>query len=99
MQSTQRVWQISSPGEILQVSWEDEERVIYHTGTGDTHLVNNTSWYLISSLGKMGSADSKELCELIGEYLDISPDGDLLRDLEKLLFELAGIGLIEQTVL
>jgi PqqD family protein of HPr-rel-A system len=92
-QSTGSRWAAYS-SQLLWRTWEDDEAVVYHIPSGDTHLLNLVAAEALRAL-EQGPLDCPELAERIAPSLACVPDDDFLHHLEKLMAEFGELGLIE----
>lgn len=88
-------WQLLSGFRLRWQSWGDEY-VVYHSGSGDTHLLDPIAAEVLKNL-ECASANTSELLDRISISLDIKADGDLAAMLEQLLSEFYKLGLIERS--
>ena len=74
-------------------SW-DNEFIVYNSASGDAHLLDQVSAETLKVLERE-SANLSKLVDMVSASLKIKPDGKLTVYLEKLLSQLAKLGLIE----
>ncbi len=91
--SDRLVWRTISGFEILSRVWDDRA-VIYHSGTNSTHLLEANAYDLFISL-KESPATSTELAKKIAESNEIELDDALQNYVNKALFSLESISLLE----
>ena len=91
--SDRLVWRTTSGFEILSHVWGDSA-VVYHGGTNSTHLLEAEAHDLFISL-KESPATSPELAKRIAELNGIELDDALQHYVNKALFSLEHISLLE----
>jgi PqqD family protein of HPr-rel-A system len=74
--------------------WEDEY-VIFHAGSGDTHLLDRTAGQALVCL-RESPARAAELTRRVAEALGLEPDPGLQEAMSTLLMRLDRLGLIER---
>lgn len=84
MQGYPLVWQ----------NWDRDEYVVYHTGSGDTHLVNEIAAAILREL-EGDALDARELAGRVADALDCDTDADFPPYVEQLLLRLDELGLVE----
>ena len=89
-------WVASPESALLWRSWDDEQWVIYHVASGDTHLLNQVAAQALRSLQEHPSNVS-ELTERVAAALDSVADEAFAKELERLLAEFDELGLIERS--
>ena len=94
--SNQYRWQIISGFELRWLNWDDEF-VVYHTGSGDTHLLNSMAAIILEQMAS-SSLSLQELSDHFIHSLGINPDNDFEKNLKQLVTELERSGLIERTL-
>jgi len=94
--SNQYRWQIISGFELRWLNWDDEF-VVYHTGSGDTHLLNSMAAIILEQMAS-SSLSLQELSDYFIHSLGINPDNDFEKNLKQLVTELERSGLIERTL-
>jgi len=87
-------WRAIRGFELYWHAW-DNEFVVYHSGSGDTHLLNLLAATALQSL-QQAPADLSELTAQIASRHGLEIDEDFQRSMEELVTELARLGLIEQ---
>lgn len=87
-------WGRVAPNTLVWRSWDDDEFVVYHTGTGDTHVLNDVAAQLLSSL-EVESLSAAELASGCARVYDVDVDEALLREIEMTLNQFDELGLIE----
>ncbi len=89
---TQR-FAVPDPDQLRWRRW-DEETIVYHVPSGETHLLNELSAAALESLShRPASAD--ELAKRLAEALDLEVDATLRDQLAQLLEQFDERGLIE----
>lgn len=91
MQKTER-WQAVDGVDLLWQAWDDGE-VVYHRGSGDTHLIDEAAADVLRALGRR-PMDVGALASLVGPALDY-PEADAEAYVRELLKELARLALVE----
>ena len=87
-------WQaIASPAINIRC-WGDE-CVIYHTASGNTHLLGSTAAQILRNL-QTAPADVPAMAQSIAGHLQIEVDQDLLQQVEDIVAELDALALIKQ---
>jgi PqqD family protein of HPr-rel-A system len=87
-------WRLARGCHLRWRSWEDDEFVVYHVESGDTHLLNSVSAEALRSL-EQAPADADELTGRVSQRLEIEPTDTLKSQLRQLLAEFDQLGLIE----
>ncbi len=87
-------WRVISSYPLAWRTWDDEEYVVYHPGSGDTHVLNAMSAELLRRM-EDASTTRAELVSHCVEVLGIEPDEEFARQIDHLLNELNDLGLIE----
>lgn len=87
-------WQISGQQKLLWQTW-DNETVVFHTGSGDTHLLNPFTCELLKLLEK-NALSLTELTVALVEHETQDENMDMIRHLDATLHELGYLGLIER---
>lgn len=91
--STQR-WKVPADAELHWRSWEPDQYLIYHAQSGDTHYLNTVAAEVLRYLqGESATAD--ELTKQLAGTVGMEPDNALFNQIEQLLQQLDGLGLIE----
>lgn len=91
--STQR-WKVPADAELHWRSWEPDQFLIYHAQSGDTHYLNTVAAEVLRYLqGQSATAD--ELTKQLASTVGMEPDNALFNQIEQLLQQLDGLGLIE----
>lgn len=93
--NTTRVGWFSDPAFPLSVRHWDDHYVVYHPGSGDTHLLDASRYLLLSQLGRE-PAPGAAIAERLAAQLELSNDAEFTEKIETLLSDLYGLGLIEK---
>ena len=80
--------------DLIWRTWDDEESVVYHVPSGDTHVLNRVSALALKHL-EDHSLSPAELTSLLAGSLDCDGDEDLCRYVEELLVGFDQRGLAE----
>ena len=75
-------------------SWGEDEYVVYHPDSGDTHLLNGVSAEVLWRL-ESGPAGFRDLTCQVAEIMGISVDHQFETSIAKLLVYLDSVGLVE----
>lgn len=88
------IWRLAAQ-DLQWRSWDDQ-LVVYHPASGDTHLLHPVAGQLLDSLAH-APADTDALTTQLAPVLEAANDkqGELLEQLERLLVELERLGLVE----
>jgi PqqD family protein of HPr-rel-A system len=87
-------WRRVSDTQLIQRDWDDEV-VIYHPESGDTHLLNPAAVEMLQVL-EQGPASAKALGEHIASRFNVPLDGKLRDQVEETLAGLSRVGLVEK---
>jgi PqqD family protein of HPr-rel-A system len=87
------VWQVREQF-LRWRCWEDEY-VLFHAGSGDTHLLDRTAGQALVCL-RESPAHATELTRRVAAALDLEPDRELQEAMSTLLVRLDRLGLIER---
>jgi PqqD family protein of HPr-rel-A system len=79
---------------LLWRSWGDGEFVVYHTGSGETHLLNEVSAEALRQLDA-SCLDARELAARVAVSLGRANGESLEPHIEDLMLQLDELGLIE----
>jgi PqqD family protein of HPr-rel-A system len=88
-------WRVPTGFSLHWQSWDDEF-VVYHSGSGDTHLLDVVAAEALQSLQKK-PANLSELARKVSASLEIKLDDKLSAYLERLLSDFHRLGLVERT--
>lgn len=86
-------WQVVQGFEFLTHSFDDEV-VIYHTGSGHTHLLNGLQSEVFNHLQRQTST-LPELTSHLESVFDINSNNDFPAEVEKLLLSLYRFDIVE----
>ncbi len=83
-------------GDLIWRAWDDEEYVVFHAPSGNTHILNEVSALALKQL-ENGPLDAAELTRRMADSLDCDADEDLSKHVEELLAGFDERGLAERT--
>jgi PqqD family protein of HPr-rel-A system len=81
-------------GDLLWRAWDDEESVVYHVPSGNTHVLNRVSALVLRHLEDRWLTPT-ELASLLARSLDRPWDEELCRCVAELLVGFDQRGLVE----
>jgi PqqD family protein of HPr-rel-A system len=81
--------------ELVWRSWGNDEYIVYHTHSGDTHQFNSVAAEVIRALQQQ-PATTDQLAAHIASILQLPPGEELAFHIEEILANLAGKGLVER---
>lgn len=86
----------AAPFELVRRSWDDEA-VVYHAGSANTHVLNQTAVALLDLIQIRGMAVDAESCaaELAAQFA-VEPTPAWQREVETLLAEFEDLGLVDR---
>lgn len=89
-------WQVSGPAALVLIDW-GEEVAVYHTGSGDTHLVTPFAAHLLRTL----ESGACGLNDLVSSLSEVSFESDMsVQDMiQRVLTELYRLNIIEQVLI
>lgn len=87
------VWQVASNADLLWHVWDDET-VVYHRRSGDTHILNPLSAVVLEFLDQR-AATCSQIVEHVADYFELKADDELLQKMEECLSRFDQVGLIE----
>jgi PqqD family protein of HPr-rel-A system len=87
-------WRGQREFNLLWRSWDDDEYVVFHTGSGDTHLLNAVAAEALSELERR-AVDEGELAQHLADCLARPLDDELKKSAAGMLREFDELGLIE----
>lgn len=93
--SAAQVGWFSDPAFPLSVRHWDDDYVVYHRGSGDTHLLDASRYMLLTQLGRE-PAPAVVIAERLAVQLELPDDAEFTEKIETLLSDLYGLGLIEK---
>jgi len=91
---TSEKWQMTSGFELLWHTWDDES-VVYHTGSGDTHLLDTIAMSALMALENKALTVA-ELVEKVSKHCAINPDPAFFESITQLISSFNRLGLIER---
>ena len=94
LNTTPMLW-FSDPAFPLSVRHWDDDYVVYHPGSGDTHLLDASRYLLLIHLGRE-PAPAVVIAERLAVQLELPDDAEFTEKIESLLSDLYGLGLIEK---
>lgn len=86
-------WLVAPAADLRWRCWDDE-LVVYHVQSGDTHLLNPLAAEALRCLCD-ASATVEELAAHVARTLDVEPDDELLRQMQQCVAQFDELGLIE----
>lgn len=89
-------WRTNPEWELVWHSWDDDETVVFHSGSGDTHILNPIAAAALHALAA-NALSVEELAETIASHEGMLADGELVQNMQWLLHEFDELGLIERT--
>lgn len=93
--TTAQVGWFSDPAFPLSVRHWDDDYMVYHPGSGDTHLLDASRYLLLTQLGRE-PAPAAVIAERLAAQLELPNDAEFAENIETLLSDLYGLGLIEK---
>ena len=94
LNTTQVEW-FSAPAFPLSVCHWGDDYVVYHPGSGDTHLLDASRYLLLTQLGRE-PAPVTVIAKRLAARLELPDDAEFTEKIETLLSDLYGLGLIEK---
>lgn len=85
----------SDPAFPLAVRHWDDDYLVYHPGSGDTHLLDAGRYLLLAQLDRE-PASAAEIAGRLAAQLELPDDSDFTEQVETLLSDLYGLGLVEK---
>lgn len=85
----------SDPAFALAVRRWDDDYLVYHPGSGDTHLLDAGHYLLLAQVDPE-PASAAEIAGRLAVQLELPEDGDFTGQVETLLSDLYGLGLVEK---
>jgi PqqD family protein of HPr-rel-A system len=92
--NTDPEWHVVGAFELLWRSWGDEV-IVYHTGSGDTHLLSPAAAEVLRTLQRTPT-NAKELTAQVAASLKTPPDEEFELHIEDVLATLNRLGIIER---
>lgn len=87
-------WTLISTKALVWRSWDEDEHVVFHSGSGDTHILNDVAAELLGLLDS-ASLTSLELADRCAEAFGIEPDASFREHVSESLAKFDELGLIE----
>lgn len=87
------MWKTTGP--LFFRSW-NEEFIVYHNLSGDTHLLGPAAAHILLQLQKAPS-DTLRLCETCAQQMNLRTDDEFCLEINKILANLHSLLLIEPT--
>jgi PqqD family protein of HPr-rel-A system len=92
---TEQRWRFAADTQLVWRSWGDDEHIVYHTDSGDTHQLNSVAAEVIRALQHQ-PATTQQLAAHIASTFQIPSDEELAFHIGEILANLAGKGLVER---
>lgn len=92
-------WRILPDIKLHWYSWGDEFSV-YHSGSGDTHLIDLTTANVVKELGRctIAGIGTDELAQIIAATDGVDCDQALIQHIEQMLDSLHQLNIIERVL-
>lgn len=87
-------WSLFSPDYLVWRTWDEDEHVLYHTCTGDTHILSDVAAELLDLL-EVKDLTSLELSNLCAATFGIEPDESFRQHVAEALKQFDDLGLVE----
>lgn len=81
---------------LIWRNWDEESFLVYHTGSGDTHLLNRVTAEVLRQLER-ADADVGELAHRVAQSFEVEADDEFVQQIEQLLAHLDELGLVDPT--
>jgi PqqD family protein of HPr-rel-A system len=94
---TEQRWRFADDMELVWRSWGNDEYIVYHTDSGDTHQFNSVAAEVIRALQQQ-PATTDQLAAHIASIFQIPSDEELTFHIGEILANLAGKGLVERVL-
>lgn len=91
---TPLVWQVASDADLRWRVWDDDEPIVYHPRSGDTHILNPLSAAALQLLQQQ-QATCSQIVDHVADLFTLKADGQLLQQMEECLSQFHKVGLIE----
>lgn len=88
-----QLWQVPENFKILSQTWGDES-VVYHCGSGDTHLLSEISFQILKST-QQSRRSNNQIADYVADALLLELDKDLQDHINESILMLAKLNLIE----
>lgn len=86
-------WHVAAGCSLRWRQWDDQW-IVYHTGSGDTHMLDEASAQAVRRL-ESGPADAQELARAVSATMGVGASSEVSAYVDKLLPQLDALGLIE----
>ncbi len=93
-ESDAAAWTVIRSHEILWRHWDEGEYLVYHTGSGDTHLLNVVSAAVLAELERR-PLGIDQLTRRVADALAVEPDAELATEIRRLISAFDDVGLVE----
>lgn len=87
-------WLLSSRFPLHIRHWDDDY-LVFHPGSGDTHLLDATRYLLLRLLG-LTPCCGEDVARRLATELQLDADPDFVSEIKSMLSDLYGLGLIEK---
>lgn len=87
-------WTAGRTHSLLWHSWDEDELLVYHSGSGDTHLLNAVAAEVLRQLER-SPLEASELTPHVARALGHPPNSELRSYIDQLLDYLDSLGLVE----
>jgi len=91
---TSEKWHATAGFKLLWHTWDDES-VVYHTGSGDTHLLDSVAAFVLKTLEKK-TLNIFEIIETLSQDSDLVTDENFHEFISQLISKFNRLGLIER---
>ncbi len=92
---TEQKWRFAAHKDLVWRSWGDDEHIVYHADSGDTHQLNAIAAEVIRALQQQ-PATTEQLAAHIASTFQLPSDEELAFQIDEILANLAGKGLVER---
>ena len=89
-------WLVAPNVDLRWRCWNDE-LVVYHVQSGDTHLLNPIAAQILHALQK-NAMSTDELLQSVSRTFELEPNSELVRQVQQALEQFDELGLIEPCV-
>jgi PqqD family protein of HPr-rel-A system len=87
-------WRVPPAADLRWREWDDDQSLVYHPPSGDTHLLNPLAAEALKLLERQPSSCAM-LVEHVARVFALKAEGDLVRQIEQCLAQFNELGLIE----
>ncbi len=87
-------WRLITNSSLLRRSWGEGQEVVFHSGSGDTHLLNDVASELLYCLEE-ANLTCDELAERCAVRFDAEPDDGFKKHVAEIVGQFDELGLIE----